>query len=211
MWFRELLAKLKDLEIGIEISLSVLQGIFIMSIYHLCPRATVNVSSSGRPGQILVSVQRKVIEKVFIKAVKPDGKKCESKTFTLRNIDTEKVKTCSQLKTLIKAHLGEDVESASDFDVGYLHNNSVINLMSNADLQEVWHKPINGSEITLWCDGLRKNCRKRKKDEQLDYDEDNEQVIVLQSKKNEECENRVQVLVGNLKKRHGDEEYSPMQ
>ena len=74
MWFRELSAKLKDLEI---VSRSVLQGIFIMSSYHLCPRATVNVSSSGRPGQVLVSVQRKVIEKVFIKAVKPDGKKCE--------------------------------------------------------------------------------------------------------------------------------------
>ena len=76
------------------------------------------------------------------------------------------MKTCSQLKTLIKACLQEDVESASEFDIGYLHNNSVINLRSGIDLQEVWQ---NGVELTLWCDGLRKCRPKRKKGRQLDF------------------------------------------
>ena len=62
----------------------------IMATYQLCPSATVNVSASGRPGQVLVSLPKakKVIDKVFIRAVNPDGKKSESKMFTLRNIHT---------------------------------------------------------------------------------------------------------------------------
>ena len=157
----------------------------IMATYQLCPSATVNVSASGRPGQVLASLPKanKIIDKVFIRAVNPDGKKSESKMFTLRNIDTATVKTCSQLKTLIKAHLQEDVESASEFDIGYLHNNSVINLRSGIDLQEVWHKLINGVELTLWCDGLRKCRPKRKKGRQLDFYEDEEDCEVPKKKK----------------------------
>ena len=115
------------------------------------------------------------------------------------------------MKTLIKAHLQEDVESASEFDIGYLHNNSVINLRSGIDLQEVWHKLINGVELTLWCDGLRKCRPKRKKGRQLDFYEDEEDCEVpKKKKKNEEREDKIQGLVDELKKKHG-EKYTQMQ
>lgn len=188
-----------------------------MSSFQLCPRATVNVNTSGRTGQVLVTPvalpdQRKVIvEKVFIKAVNADGKKTDSKTFTLRNIDTQRVRTCSQLKTLIKAHLEDDIENAVDFDIGYLHNSSVINLRSCTDLQEVWHKLMNGVAITLWCDGLRKRHGKKKKGRELDGDEDGEEVHQpKKKKKNEERDDRIQDLVEELKKKHG-EKYTQMQ
>ena len=114
-------------------------------------------------------IPRTTISKVLIKAVKGDssGKKADGKTFTLRNIDPSKVKTCSQLKTLIRAQLQEDIRTRGDFDVGYIQSNSVVTLRSSEDMQEIWNTLSKGTKVTLWCDGLRgsssnKNSRKRK-------------------------------------------------
>lgn len=77
-----------------------------------------------------------IISKVLIKAVKSDssGKKADGKTFTLRNIDPSKVKTCSQLKTLIRAQLQEDIRTRRNFDVGYIQSKSVVILRSSEDM-----------------------------------------------------------------------------
>ena len=66
------------------------------------------------------------ISKVLIKVVKSEssGKKAEGKTFTLRDIDLSKVKTCCHLKTLIRAQLQGDIRTGY-FDVGYIQNNCV--------------------------------------------------------------------------------------
>ena len=61
--------------------------------------------------------------------------KKESKTFTLRNVDSSMVTSCATLKALIKAQLKGDVEK--DFDIGYQHNNSVMSIRSADDLLEV--------------------------------------------------------------------------
>ena len=80
-----------------------------------------------------------IISKVLIKAVKSDssGKKANGKIFTLRNIDPSKVKTCSQLKTLIRVQLQEDIRTRGNFDVGYIQSNSVVTLRSSEDMREV--------------------------------------------------------------------------
>ena len=74
---------------------------------------------------------RFLIPKVLIKCASKENKK-ESKTFTLRNVDSSMVTSCVTLKALIKAQLKGDVEK--DFDIGYQHNNSVVSIRSADDL-----------------------------------------------------------------------------
>ena len=106
------------------------------------------------PRQVLVTPLRvptvrsdfSPISKVLIKAVKSDGKKVDGKTFTLRNIDPSKVKTCDQLKSVVRAQLQDDICTA-DFDVGYLQNNTVVSLRSPEDMQEIWSNIMKGTKV----------------------------------------------------------------
>ena len=76
----------------------------------------------------------------------PTGKKVDGKTFTLRNIDPSKVKTCDQLKSVVRAQLQDDICTA-DFDVGYLQNNTVVSLRSPEDMQEIWSNIMKGTKV----------------------------------------------------------------
>lgn len=173
------------------------------------PRATVNVSTSGRPGQVYITPvasavrPKTIVDKAFIRAVSAGGKKTDFKMFTLRNIDTQRLKTCEHLKTFIKENLKEDIEGSLDFDVGYLLNNTVINLRSCTDLLEVWRKLLSGVDITLWCDGLGKSGGKKRRS---DYDEDE----APKKKKSEERDERIQELAEDLQSKHGTK-YTRMQ
>ena len=73
-----------------------------------------------------------LISKVLIKCV---SKENESKTFSLRNVDSSMITLCVTLKALIKAQLKDDI--GKEFDIGYQHN-SVVNIRNLDNLLEVW-------------------------------------------------------------------------
>ena len=111
----------------------------------LTPRSSGQVIYSSTPSCFLIS-------KVLIKCVSKENKK-ESKTFSLRNVDSSVITSCVTLKALIKAQLRDDV--GKEFDVGYQHNNSIVNTRSSDDLLELWSNIRQGKNVTLWCDGLK--------------------------------------------------------
>lgn len=84
----------------------------------------------------------------------------------------------------------------------------MINLRSSTDIQEVWNQIINGTDVTLWCDGL--SCHERKRQAGCDEDEDNEDERPSKKRRQEDKEEKVQALLDDLKKKHG-EMYSQMQ
>ena len=43
-----------------------------------------------------------------------------------------------------------------EFDVGYQQNNVVVNIRSADDLNELWSSVMKGTNVVLWCDGLKK-------------------------------------------------------
>ena len=73
-----------------------------------------------------------VTQKVLLKAVSKVGKNV-SKVFTQHNIDIDKIVSCDNLKGEIRGQLRGDIVS-SDFDVGYVCGNSVINVRNSDDL-----------------------------------------------------------------------------
>ena len=77
-----------------------------------------------------------IIQKVLLKAVSKVGKQA-SKTFTLRNIDIDKILSCDNLMGEIRGQLRGDIVS-SDFDVGYICGNSVISFRNPNDSAEIW-------------------------------------------------------------------------
>ena len=117
---------------------------------------SIGIQSAQRSASQLTN---KVINKVFLKAVsKSGGEKASSfKTFTLRNINTRDISTCSQLRALIRDQLTTDITQGS-FDVGYLQNNMVISVRNGEDLAEIWATLHKGTSIMLWCDGLRQSA-----------------------------------------------------
>ena len=130
---------------GAGVSVSVNAG----SLTGLIPGSSVSVRPMTPTSAMSIGIQsaqrsasqltNKVINKVFLKAVsKSGGKKASSfKTFTLRNINTRDISTCSQLRALIRDQLTTDITQGS-FDVGYLQNNMVISVRNGEDLAEIW-------------------------------------------------------------------------
>lgn len=173
------------------------------------------------PRQVIVtplpvtSVQpASVIKKVLLKAVSKGIKK-EPKTFTLRNIDTTSVSTCSALVTLIRAQLHEDI-TEEGFEIGYLKSNTVVTLRSKEDLCEVWESIKSGNSVMLWCDGMKTpktttasgSSKKRPLD--IDSDDDNENKKSKRKKKHEGKEEKVESILTDLKSKHGTT-FTPMQ
>ena len=187
------------------------------SFIQVCPQATqatVSVSTAGQARQVVVTPisrpttsRNLILSKIYLRAVRPNAKKSDGKTFTLRNIDTQQVTTCKQLKGLIRAHLGDDVQK--EFDVGYLKGNSVVNLRSVQDISEIWQKGLGGSEVTLWCDGLglplkKKGTKRKRKGSDSDSDEE------VKKTKQEEKDDKIQTIIDKLMQLHG-EKYVAMQ
>ena len=92
-----------------------------------------------------------VVSKVLLKAV--GSAKRDSKTFTLRNVDTISVNTQEKLKLLIRTQLQNDM--SGNFDVRYLQGSTIVNIRSSEDLDEVWNDIRRGKNVVLWCDGLK--------------------------------------------------------
>ena len=146
------------------------------------------------------------------------GKKASSfKTFTLRNINTRDISTCSQLRALIRDQLTTDITQGS-FDVGYLQN-MVISVRNGEDLAEIWATLHKGTSVMLWCDGLRQSAAesastssRNKRKLQVSPDSDleccSEEEDTVQSKRKKE--DKVATIIADLKKRHGDS-YTTMQ
>lgn len=185
-------------------------------------RAMLTQRSSG---QVVYpsTPSRFLIPKVLIKCASKENKK-ESKTFTLRNVDSSVVTSCVTLKALIKAQLKGDVEK--DFDIGYQHNNSVVSIRSADDLLEVWSNIRQGKNVTLWCDGLKtvdaviRHKRPANATEVPDEDDDDQDVSrkkpttakPKKKKKNEGAEaEAVESIVEKLKDLHRESGYTPMQ
>ena len=83
--------------------------------------------------------------------------------FTLHNISTQTVVSREQLKSEIAKQLKDDV--SGQFDVGLIQGASLVSIHTSRDLSEVWDEVLKSSNVTLWCDGLKratvKTSRKR--------------------------------------------------
>ena len=170
----------------------------------------------------------KVLVKVFIK-----GSKKDSKIFTLRNINPDKISTIHKLECVIRDQLFDEI-SRSSFDIGYIQGSHIVTIRSKEDLLEVWSNVKKGSNIILWCDGLKKSTseskkgaissdgsedeeeipetvkRKRKRPEKTDEEEDGE--TRKKRKKDEDKDKKVQTTIDQLTANIAhNKAYAPMQ
>jgi len=113
----------------------------------------------------------KVLVKAYIK-----GRKKDSKKFTLRNINPDKVSTTHKLECVIRDQLFDEI-SRSSFDIGYIQGSHTVTIRSKEDLLEVWSNMKKSSNIILWCDGLKKSISESKKGAiSSDSSEDEEEI-----------------------------------
>ena len=138
------------------------------------PRA---VTMQVLPRQVLSRVEN--LSKVLIKAACKNNLK-EVKTFTVRNVDLGPIQSITDLKTVNRDKLKEDIRK--NFDVGYIQGKTVVRVRSEEDMAEMWSeikKP--GSTTSLWCDGLIEATTKpkasRRRKLQLSDDSDDENLL----------------------------------
>ena len=115
------------------------------------------------------------------------------------------------MKALIRDQLRNDI-TEGNFDIGYLHSNTVISIRNKDDLAEIWASLKKGTNVTLWCDGLKvtagaSSSKKKRPHSDSDLDSDDEDRPPSKKKSKED---RVQNIVEELKKQHGDK-YTMMQ
>ena len=176
------------------------------------PRSSGQVLRTSVPSRCLIS-------KVLIKCASKENKK-QSKTFSLRNVDSAAVTSCLRLKSLIKAQLKDDIRK--DFDVGYQHNNSIVSIRSSDDVLEVWSNIRLGKNIILWCDGLKtsddapQNKRPASFTGESDDDDDSDvtgkkSTTSKPRKKKKKNDEAVEPIVQKLKDLHRESGFTPMQ
>lgn len=172
--------------------------------------ATPLMSRLSRP-QVPVS-SLDLISKILIKACVNGGSNKESKTFSLRNLNTSDLTSVDNLRNVIKSQLKSEVQQTKSFDVGYLQGNTVVSIRSREDLLEVWANIKKGDSVTLWCNGLNKSSHKRARSEYCSGSEDEQEVCKTKKrKKDEEREDKVGTIIKELKEKHGTNGYTPMQ
>ena len=179
----------------------------------LLPRQVVITPLQGSQG--------KVIPKILLKCISKENKK-DYKTFYLRSIDPSAVKSCAALKTLIRAQLCGEVEE--EFDVGYQQNNVVVNIRSSDDLIELWSNVMKGTNVILWCDGLKKisSVPRTKRPHAIQCSDDDDEPEDASKKKSSKPKRKkkknaddrneaVDSSVEKLKELHSNSGYTPMQ
>lgn len=95
--------------------------------------------------------------------------------FTLRHVHSGKILLRDDLKQEITGQL-QGVIVSGDFDVGFVSGSSICN---PADLAEIWSDIKKGSEVVLWCDGLKtktsSGATSRRQRQARDSDETNKE------------------------------------
>ena len=158
---------------------------------------TSHVSSVVRPQLSLQAAAiDRFVNKIMIRVESRESNK-EFRNFTLRNLDTEVINCCEELKREVRSQLEEDV-TTGDFDVGYVQGtNKVIRIRSRLDIQEFWQNFRKGNLI-LWCDGLSKSTSKRSDDT-----EPTSKKRKLKPTKDSTKDEEVQKVVEKLMTKHG--------
>lgn len=155
--------------------------------------------------QSSVTQHAQPLEKVLLKAAQRSNLK-ETKTFTIRNVDTASILSLNDLKSLIRDRFSGDIRSS--FDVGYVQGVNVIRIRSKEDLSEMWAEIKRSKSTSVWCDGLiestsKKSKRKRKS---LSDEEDSEDDSCKSKTKKQRVDKdeKVQEMVEALKGKHGN-------
>ena len=161
--------------------------------------------------QVLVESQP-IIKKVLLKAVSKQSKGKEPKIFTLRDVSPHKVSCCSDMKSLIKAQLSDDITD-DEFDLGYLQGNTVVNIRSRADLEEIWEGLKKGLNITFWCDGLQVEQQSSSRKRPVSVDSHDAQGSKKRKQKKDDTstkDDKVEEVIHKLQESHG-KEFTQMQ
>lgn len=118
-------------------------------------RVVVTPLTSQPTAQAVSSAVRSlaIINKVLIKAFVKGSKK-DFKMFTIRNINTDEVHFVDKLQKEVRNQLTEE-ESQNKFDAGYLQGTDFVTVRNAEDLAEVWTSIKKGTNVILWCDGLK--------------------------------------------------------
>ena len=159
-----------------------------------------------------------MISKLLIKVFSRSNKK-ESKMFALRNISTQTVVSREQLKSEIAKQLKDDV--SGQFDVGFIQGASLVSIRTSRDLSEVWGEVLKGSNVTLWCDGLKRTTVKTSTSRKRAHgtiDSENESSGDEQSNRNkrrkklnqEDRQIKINEITKDLSEKHG-QIYTQMQ
>ena len=103
--------------------------------------------------------------------------------FTLRNIKPDEVSTIYELECVIRDQLCDEI-SLSSFDIGYIQGSHLITIRNVEDLLEVWVNIKKGTNVILWCDGLKKKLTyESRKGTISDSSEDDEKVQEVKKKR----------------------------
>ena len=186
------------------------------------------LTSRPSPTPVNIPVRPQLISKVLVKAFTKGSKK-DPKIYTLRNINPDEVSTVHKLECVIRDQLFDEI-SRSRFDIGYIQGSHTVTIRSKEDLLEVWSNIKKGSNIVLWCDGLKKKSTSKtpmSSDSSEDDDEEEIQETAKKKrkraknteeeepkkkrKKGEDKDEKVQTTIDQLTGKHGDKSYTPMQ
>ena len=162
----------------------------------------INQPTTGQATRII----NKLLIKVFLKVAKK-----ESKTYTLRDIDTTKISTVDQLKRVIKSQLQGEIHE--HFNVGYLHGSNHVTIRTAHDVSDLWADVLKATSVMLWCDGLKTELTKpstsqtRKHGVGSDNESGKEECLGNAPKKRKTAEKgreeKVEEIVSTLKQKHG--------
>ena len=120
----------------------------------------------------------------------------------LRDVAKESVNSPLDSEEIWKQFGSEVVSSDLDFPVGYMKGNSKMSVISAADVNDVWTSVKKGENISLWCDRVRLQSKRKADDSESNSDSDDSSdadTTVHKNKKKNKCKKIKEIIVPGRK------------
>lgn len=179
------------------------------SSFRLAQESPIIVSGTVPPannGATEAIVQTQASSSVGLKVFSPDNKR-DFVMLKLRDMVESDFSTPDHLRKIILKQAGDNFVSADlEFPLGFFSKSDKFWINNDLDMKDV-RQVFKSGKLTLWCIGIRKDKRGKKRDHDKDCDssEDGEGTGVFKKKKSkmEERSDRVEEIKAELRKKHG--------
>lgn len=134
-----------------------------------------------------------------VRIICPDEKKADHKTFMLRDVNIQKIRSMASFRAELCSQFG-DACIDCDCEFGFFKGNKRIWVRTNYDLQELIQLLVKkATSTTLWCEGPPSKKRSRKNSS--GSEEESHQT--KKRKKRQNNEEKVDDTIDELREKHG--------
>lgn len=160
----------------------------------------ITISPSNSADEESDSTEPTVVS-ASVRVICPHEKRADHKTFMLRDVNVEEMKSTSAFRKQLYSQFGDEfIDRGCEFDFGFYRGTKRIWVRNDHDLKDLVEL-LQTKSTTLWCEGLSK--KRKKSSDSPGSDEESGKARTKKKKLSDETNSRVDDIIDELRELHG--------